>query len=204
VALALGCGPPRPSLPSVAGVRAIVDTTFYEAEGRARQQWMASMRASARRAGVSPPYIAYTRTQTRWSYASSRSSTGGCQPSLPAVEVSIRYIMPRLVADTVEEEDLLEWRRYLTSLWRHEEGHGLRALREASEMRDSLNSLRTPGCATLNASVTRAMDAVGRKHRRLQESYDARTGHGARQGALLLMPGTARLAVDTTYRDTLP
>jgi predicted secreted Zn-dependent protease len=200
----LACGGPRSSLPSVPGVRAIVDTTFYDAEGRERRQWMTSMRASARRAGVGPPYVAYTRTQTRWSYASSRSGTGGCQPSLPAVEVSIRYIMPRLVADTVEEEDMLEWRRYLTSLWRHEEGHGLRALREASEMRDSLTHVRTPSCGTLNATVTRAMDAVGRKYRRLQEGYDARTGHGARQGAVLLMPGVARLPVDTTYRDTLP
>jgi predicted secreted Zn-dependent protease len=188
----------------VPGVRSVVDTTYYDAEGSDRRQWMSSMRANARRAGVSPPYVAYTRTQARWTYTSSRSSTGGCQTSLPAVEVNIRYIVPRLVADTVDEEDMLEWRRYLVSLWRHEEGHGIRALREASEMRDSLSSVRTTSCAALNASVNRALDAVSRKYRRLQNEYDTRTGHGARQGAILLMPGAVRLAIDTTYRDTIP
>jgi predicted secreted Zn-dependent protease len=204
LASSLACGSSWPALPPVPGVRTIVDTTYYDADGRERQQWMASMRAGARRAGVNPPYVAYTRTQTRWRYTSARSSTGECEPGLREVEVTIRYIVPRLAVDTVDEEDLLEWRRYVTSLWRHEEGHGLRALREAGEMRDSLARVRTPACGTLEAAVTRAMDAVGRKYRRLQEDYDARTGHGARQGAVLLIPGAPRLAIDTTYRDTLP
>jgi predicted secreted Zn-dependent protease len=203
-AASASCGPSRPSLPSVAGVRTLVDTTYYDVEGRERRQWMASMRAGARRAGVGSPYVAYTRTQSRWSYGSSRTGVGGCQPNLPAVEVGIRYIVPRLAADTVAEEDMLEWRRYLTSLWRHEEGHGIRALREGSEMRDSLIRLRAPTCASLGASVARAMDAVNRKYGRLQSDYDLRTGHGARQGAVLLMPGVQRLPIDTTYRDTVP
>jgi predicted secreted Zn-dependent protease len=188
----------------VPGVRVAVDTTYYDAGGSDRRQWMSSMRSGARRAGVSPPYVAYTRTQTHWRYTSTRSSTAGCEPSLSVVEVGIRYIVPRLVADTADEEDLLEWRRYTTSLWRHEEGHGIRALREAREMRDSLDHVRAPMCGILNAAVTRAMEAVGRKYQRLQQDYDARTGHGARQGAILLIPGGPRLAIDTTYRDTLP
>ena len=203
-ASALACASSRPTLPSVPGVRTIVDTTFYDAEGGDRRQWMTSLRVAARRAGISAPYVAYTRTLARWTYASSRSSSGGCQASMPAVEMTVRYVVPRLVADTIDEEDMLEWRRYSFSLWRHEEGHGLRALREAGEMRDSLHSVRSSSCAALNGAVTRALEAVSRKYRRLQDEYDTRTAHGARQGAILLMPGATRLAVDTTYRDSVP
>jgi predicted secreted Zn-dependent protease len=186
-------------------VRAVVDTTFYDADGVTPRAWLVSMRAAALRAGVRPPYLANTSWQTRWSYATSRITARGCEPRQPVVEVTIRYTMPRLVSDSgVALEDMLEWRRHSISLWRHEEGHALRALRAATEMRDSLARFRTPTCAALQSSVARAMDAVVLKYRALQDAYDARTAHGSRQGALMIMSGAARLPVDTTYRDTLP
>jgi predicted secreted Zn-dependent protease len=183
----------------------VVDTTFYRTDGLTRRQWLASMRAGAQRAGVNVPFLAHTEWQTRWSYASSRNSGRGCAPISPMVEVTIRYTMPRLASDSgVALEDMLEWRRHSASLWRHEEGHAARALRAAAEMRDSLWALHTPGCAALQPAASRAIAAVMAKYRALQADYDARTGHGARQGAMLLLPGVARLPVDTTYRDTLP
>ena len=203
--VAIGCGPSRSSLPSSPGVRLVVDTTFYDAEGVTRRQWLASMRAGAQRAGVSAPYLAHTEWQTRWSYASARSTALGCAPQLPLVEVTIRYTMPRLGSDSgVAPEDILEWRRHSTSLWRHEEGHAARALRAAAEMRDSLWTLHTPSCTALQSSASRAITAVMAKYRMLQADYDTRTGHGARQGAMLLLPGIARLSMDTTFRDTIP
>src|SRR5688572_12121566 len=112
----LACRPASVALPSAPGLTTVVDTAFYDVSGRERRQWMSSMRAGARRAGVPGPFVAYTRSQTHWKYSTSRPGTGGCQPGAPSVEVRIRYIVPRLSADTVEEEDLLEWRRYITSL----------------------------------------------------------------------------------------
>src|SRR5688572_16452387 len=130
--MSIGCAWTAEALPPVPGVRAIVDTAYYEIDARERRQWMSAMRVGARRAGISPPFVAHTRTQARWRYTGSQSATGGCQARSPAVEVTIHYLMPRLVADTVDEEDMMEWRRYLVSLWRHEEGHAVRALREAA------------------------------------------------------------------------
>ena len=203
--LVSACGPPVTSLPSAPGVRAVVDTTFYEVEGVTRRQWLASMRPAAQRAGVPAPYLAHTEWQARWSYGTSRSTARGCEAQLPVIEVTIRYTMPRLGSDSgVAPDDVLEWRRHATSLWRHEEGHALRALRAATEMRDSLYRIRAPTCASLPSTVSRAMDAVVLKYRALQEAYDSRTIHGARQGAVLIPPGMTRLSVDTTYRDTIP
>ena len=206
VAIAMhGCSPSTSTLPAVVGVRARVDTTYYEAEGRGRREWLASMRTAARQAGVPAPYLAYTSSQTRWSYASAKMTPRGCTPSLPLVELTVRYTMPRLVRDSaVAEEDVREWRRYLVSLWRHEEGHAIRAMRESAEVRDSLIHARAPSCSVLGPSMSRAQDAVRRKHRALQVRYDSLTRHGASQGALFILPGVTQLSVDTTYRDTMP
>ena len=102
----------------------------------------------------------------------------------------------------VAKKDLREWRRYIVSLWRHEEGHAIRAMRESAEVRDSLT--RAPSCSLLGPSISRAQDAVRRKHRALQVRYDSLTRHGARQGALFILPGVTQVSVDTTYRDTMP
>jgi predicted secreted Zn-dependent protease len=202
---ATACSRGPSALGPVTGVRLRADTVFYDALGSTRREWLVSMRSAARRAGVAAPYLAHTEWQTRWSYASSRRSPLGCAPQAPLVEVTIRYIMPRLPADSaVAPDDMLEWQRHSVSLWRHEEGHAIRALRAAAEMRDSLTSVRAPSCDVLPGAASRAIAAVMAKYRALQADYDTRTAHGARQGAILLLPGVARLATDTTYRDTTP
>jgi predicted secreted Zn-dependent protease len=205
LALAAGCGPSPSALPSTPGVRATVDTIYYGTEGVTRAQWMASMRIGARRAGVPAPFLAHTAWQTRWTYGSSQLTARGCEARQPSVDLTISYTMPRLASDSgVAREDLAEWRRHLTSLWRHEEGHGLRAFRAAREMRDTLAHVRAPSCGALPMLLARSMDALLQKYRALQEGYDARTGHGSRQGAMLIPSGNVRLAADTTFRDTLP
>ncbi len=203
--VAHGCSPSASTLPALVGVRSRVDTTYYEADGQNRREWLVSMRIAARSAGVPAPYLAYTSSQTRWSYASSRMTPRGCTPNVPLIELTIRYTMPRLVGDsTVTNEERQEWRRYLVSLWRHEEGHAVRAKREAAEVRDSLTHARAPSCGALGASVSRAQISVRDKHRALQVRYDSLSRHGARQGAMFILPGVTQVPVDTTYRDTIP
>ena len=74
----------------------------------------------------------------------------------------------------------------------------------SAEVRDSLTRARAASCSVLGPSVSRAQDAVRRKHRALQVRYDSLTRHGARQGALFILPGVTQVSVDTTYRDTIP
>jgi Predicted secreted Zn-dependent protease len=122
------------------------------------------------------PYIGHTTWQSHWSYASSAVTALGCQAQSPSVELTIHYLMPRLASDSgVAPEDLLEWRRHAISLWRHEEGHALRAVRGAAEMRDSLSRLRADDCTALRSSIPGAMDAVLFKYKALRDRYDAQT-----------------------------
>jgi predicted secreted Zn-dependent protease len=120
------------------------------------------------------------------------------------IEVDVRYVLPQLHPDSAAAaDDVQEWERHTNALWRHEEGHAVRALRAGTELRDSLLQLRTPTCAELSSAISRATTKVLTRYRVLQSEYDERTQHGLRQGAVLRMPGS-RAQLDTTFRDTLP
>jgi predicted secreted Zn-dependent protease len=189
----------------VPGVRIAIDTTFYDATGTTPREWLASARRNAATAGVRVPYLANTGWTTRWTYPSSRVTSIGCETQFPMVTLDIKFVMPRLVADSVvSTEDRVEWLRFLHSLWTHEAGHALRGVRAATEMRDSLQRIHTESCTTLSPTVGEAVRKVLAKYSILQASYDERTQHGARQGAMIIPVRGARLAVDTTFRDTLP
>lgn len=189
----------------MAGVRIAVDTTFYDAMGTTPREWLASARRNAATAGVRAPYLANTRWQARWVYPSSRVTLNGCEAQFPSVSLEIMFVMPRLAADSaVSTEDRVEWLRFLHSLWTHEEGHALRGVRAAAEMRDSLQHIHTESCVALSPRVGDAVRKVLAKYTILQALYDERTQHGARQGAVIIPVRGARLPVDTTYRDSVP
>ena len=204
ICLLVACGKPS-TVPSVPGVRISADTTFYDATGTSPREWLASARRNAAAVGVRVPYLAYTAWSTQWSYPSSRVTTSGCAAQNPQVALSVRFTMPRLVADSaVSTEDRLEWLRFMHSLWTHEEGHALRGVHAAAEIRDSLQRIHSGSCAMLSPILGEVARSVVEKYTLLQARYDARTQHGARQGAFIIPVRGARLAVDTTYRDTLP
>ena len=164
------------------------------AVGATRRRKCRRARALSRKHGVS----------TRWTYTT-HGSTYGCEAQYPVVVLSIKFIMPRLVVDSVvSTEDRVEWLRFMHSLWVHEEGHAQRGVRASAELRDSLQRTHTTTCATLATSVDEATKKVLAKYATLQTSYDDRTLHGARQGAMIIPVRGARLAVDTTFRDTVP
>ena len=83
-------------------------------------------------------------------------------------------------------------------------GHAQRGVRAAAELRDSLQRTQTATCALLATSVNAATRKVLAKYASLQTSYDERTLHGARQAAMIIPVRGARLAVDTTFRDSVP
>ena len=198
------CGGPY-TRPSVAGVNIAIDTTYYDATGNSPREWLASARRNAAGAGVRVPYLANTAWTTRWTYRSSRMTSIGCEVQFPAISLDIRFVMPRLVSDSaVSTEDRFEWLRFMHSLWAHEEGHAMRGVRAAAEIRDSLQRIHTESCAALSPTAAEAARKVLARFTALQAAYDERSQHGARQGAIIIPVRGARLALDTTFRDTVP
>ena len=151
------------------------------------------------------PYLANTGWSTRWTYRSSRMTSIGCEVQFPTISLDIRFVMPRLVSDSaVSTEDRFEWLRFMHSLWAHEQGHATRGIRAVAEIRDSLQRIHTESCASLSPTAAEAARKVQAKYTALQAAYDERSQHGARQGAIIIPVRGARLAVDTTFRDTVP
>lgn len=198
------CGTPS-SVPTPFGVRSHVDTVFYDIDGVTPRMWIASIGVEAERAGVPAHHQAQTTWSSRWSYAATRMGRSQCEAVNLLVEASIRFTMPRLRSDSlVSAEGRAEWKRFSTSLWAHENGHALRAMRAAGLQLDILRHLRTSACLEFPMQAQREPNAVRARYDLLDREYDERTRHGVRQGTMLIVDPRRPLAVDTTYRDTIP
>jgi predicted secreted Zn-dependent protease len=203
--LAAPSGPTGGGAASAQDVRVVVDTAYYQFEGRAPSEWEASRTAAALSAGLEPRVVATTRWQARWSPGPWILTPEGCAAGSPSVELIIHHTMPRLFAvNGASPDDVREWERYLEWLWGHEEGHRLRAYRAAVEMRDSLTSARAPTCAQLRPHLSSSVAAVKARYDMLQDAYDRRTRQSyLRRGNALYLPRT-KLPIDTAFRDTVP
>jgi predicted secreted Zn-dependent protease len=192
----------RPGIAGAQVVRVVIDTTYYRFEGRAPSGWRQSEEVAALAAGLKPPVTAKTNLEAVWVPGPLLVTTTGCAAGAPDVEIRIRYTMPQLVpASGTSEDALREWRRYLESVWRHEDGHATRAIRAGVEIRDSLNWLRTPTCGQLRGRLQSAVNAVWAKYSALHAAYDGRTRDGYARG--IWLPHT-KFLIDTTFRDTVP
>ncbi|MDQ2664829.1 MAG: DUF922 domain-containing Zn-dependent protease [Gemmatimonadota bacterium] len=182
----------------------MIDTVYYQVSGSTPWEWMAAAPAAAAAAGIPASFQALTISAPRSTYVL-RNSEFGCEARNAAVVLGISFVMPRLASDNgVSAENMTEWRRRMQSLWTHEGGHATRAMRAAAELRDSLRVLHDPECGLLRSRLFVAQQRVTEKYRLLQADYDARTQHGLRQGAMIIPFRGVRLAVDTTFRDTVP
>jgi len=84
---------------------------------------------------------------------------------------------PRLADEATASKGLLErWRRYYRALTEHEAGHANLAYEHRD---DVLSAIKGATCETAQAAGQAALDRI----RALQRDYDARTRHGATQGA---------------------
>lgn len=132
-------------------------------------------------------YDALAAWQVWWEYDYDRSVPGACRVDdfRAFVDVTIRY--PNWATDSEVHADLADaWDSYLHSLIRHEQGHRDIAVEAAEALTRAVAALPpSPTCA----DVDQAVAALGRTHlqrlRRNQLSYDAKTDHGALQGAVL-------------------
>jgi predicted secreted Zn-dependent protease len=148
------------------------------------------LRAGLLRSGVrmndGVTYDALTSWDVYWEYDYDRSA-GGCSVDefRAVVDVTIRY--PRWVsADNAPASLTDAWDAYLHSLIRHEQGHRDIAVAAADRLIRAVTALPpAAACADLDRSV----GALGRscmdRLRLDQQAYDAETGHGAMQGAVL-------------------
>ena len=128
---------------------------------------------------------AYTRWQVYWTFQRSQQGEQ-CQVTSAHVELNLTFMLPRWTPATEPTPELkAHWRRYMTSLITHEEGHANHGVACAREISAALiHAAGAPDCATLdstlNAEAHRVVDKFGAE----DVEYDYATQHGASQGAV--------------------
>ncbi|MGH8771620.1 MAG: DUF922 domain-containing Zn-dependent protease [Burkholderiales bacterium] len=129
-------------------------------------------------------YDAYTRWNVRWSYHY-RQGNGQCAIARVATSADVAFTLPNWKNSSEGPRELQQkWRDYLSALQQHEEGHKTFALRAAAEIEDAIAAM---SAATSCADLAQKANAIGERivnhYRQEERAYDARTRHGATQGA---------------------
>ena len=129
------------------------------------------------------PYAGYTRWRIAWSYRVERARA--CEPTSVRVVARIRITLPRWTGAAQADPSLAaEWRRFVTALRRHENGHAAIARAAARRIGSRLASLRAfRSCARLARAADGAAVRILNNARAAEVAYDERTRHGDTQGA---------------------
>jgi len=127
---------------------------------------------------------AYTRWFVKWNYPFDQTAAG-CATGPVTITLTVSMELPRWVeAESGANALKARWQEYLDALVNHETGHRDHAVQAASEIERALPLLPAqPDCEAMAKSANDAGFALLEKYRQADVAYDAKTSHGATQGA---------------------
>ena len=165
-------------VPPQTEVRAYDVAGSSEAELRLQLDKVAPVDANGAR------HDAYTHWFVKWNFPFARSAAG-CATGPVTITLTVSMDLPRWV-DAASGEDALKarWQEYLDSLVTHEVGHRAHGAQAGAEIERALPLLPAqPSCEEMERIANLAGDAVLARFRQADLDYDAKTDHGATQGA---------------------
>lgn len=168
------------------GLTAIVDQPYtYTVSASSLAGLRSGITNCVPRAQVAGDYHAITSRQIAWSYAFSQNSMQ-CTITNVRVGLHVTQLLPEFSPEPGTSQSVIDtWNTYHTNLVTHENGHVMAAKRYAAELLDRLNSLGTNDCATIKAQAKATVEIELNALNASDTDYDASTGHGATQGAVL-------------------
>lgn len=156
-----------------------VTLVHYDVSGQDYPTLIRSLRANGPRGfhGLARWRIDYQYTTTQQQQRCSISSV--------RLRVSGEILMPRWVDAASAPADIQRhWSDYYAALQQHEDGHIQHGRELAILVRQRLMGLGAVPCETLPALAQREYDRLYGNLKTRDQEYDARTNHGATQGAL--------------------
>ena len=164
-----------------AAVTTKVTTKYYSFTG----QTVADMRASINRVRPGAQDASAWGT-VNWRWRRAISGSGRCSFSRTSVALSEKFVMPQWASREGAPADVQNtWDTYLARLWVHEKGHQTLSLKAAKAVSAKLNKMGSYAtCAALDKAANKAASAIMARQQKAQAAYDARTNHGATQGAV--------------------
>ena len=154
----------------------------YELFGSDIGEIRQSMRQCAPRTASAGSFHALTGYNITWSYTVSPEQNGTCSLRNVRVGSHIAQYMP-LYRQSSDAKP--QWDAYHAALTAHENGHVDINIRHVQSLTTRLQSLQNVDCASLPTFATEAIKSELALLASSNELYDANTGHGSSQGAVL-------------------
>lgn len=128
-------------------------------------------------------FAGWTSWQIKW-WLDHRADDETCTVTSARTETHVTYTLPRWREEHSAPLDLQQaWRRFLTALVEHEQGHGQLARELGDRIEVAIKQLPPHAdCRELEREANELAEVMIRDDTE-QEAYDLRTGHGERQGA---------------------
>jgi predicted secreted Zn-dependent protease len=157
---------------------------FYRVDGDTVAELQAAMSQCS--PASADHYWGYERNWVNYQYTTASESNGLCRIDQVAVGVHASTILPSWTPGPGAAPGLAgEWRRFLAALTVHEHGHQALALTWGKKLLSDLETLPAQACSSIGARISQLATNDLDSLQQAQEAYDARTHHGATQGAVL-------------------
>lgn len=173
------------------GLNLVIDeASYYQVYGNTSAQIQTQIQHCAPSIGTATSQSAMLAAQTgynlTWHYDLIADDTGSCTISNVKVGLRLNMVLPRWQPTASATSGLARaWQTYASNLAIHENGHESINQRYASQLLGNLQSMPTTDCGTISASIQTKVDVIVAALNASNDAYDARTNHGAKQGAIL-------------------
>jgi predicted secreted Zn-dependent protease len=157
---------------------------WYDIEGDTAPQLRTSLDAQGPLDLHGERHDAYTAWHVTWRFPFVEGEAG-CTTGPVETTVRANITLPRWRGFDGQDALTKRWRRYLEALKNHESGHREMGFRAAADIAQQLPDLPPqPTCEAAEAAANAVALHVLEQHRQYDLDYDAKTDHGASQGAL--------------------
>lgn len=177
--------PPAVATCAEAAVPPDVVTEYYSIRGTSSAELRAEMTVRGPRDRRGLPRDALARWRVDWHYPFQRTASG-CATGPSQVTVKTTYVLPQWSDQASASGELQrQWSCYLAAIVAHEDGHRAHGRDAAAQIEALLPTLPAqPTCAEMDALANAEGQRVLQQFRELDDEYDAKTRHGATQGAV--------------------
>ncbi len=158
---------------------------YYEVPGQSLREANEQMFIVSPIVANGEKFAAGCRPEVTWQFTTA-SGAGWCALTSTTVSVRITYTMPRWTGYAGAPFAVQEkWDQFFAQLLLHEEGHARRAKEAVRKAEQELQGLKRSSCRELNEAIDEKHGLFVMQLTALNADYDAGTGHGDLQNAVL-------------------
>jgi predicted secreted Zn-dependent protease len=168
----------------------IDDHSYYQVYGNTAAQIHGQVKQCApnggSEAGGGDEFAAETGYRLTWQYDTTASDAGTCTVSNVKIGLHLNMVLPEWRPTAAAGNGLVTaWQKYVSSLATHENGHVAIDQQYAGQLLSDLQAYPATDCGSMAASIQAKINADTAALDAANDAYDARTNHGATQGAIL-------------------